>query len=73
MPTTVGAPFVSVPGLVDDERVDSFGALERRGVLDEDARLRAQTDADHQRRRRREAQRARTCDDEHRRRAHQRR
>ena len=29
------------PGLVDDERVDPLGALERRGILDQDARLRA--------------------------------
>ena len=58
-------------GLVDDERVDPLGALERRGILDQDARLRAEPHADHQRRRRRETQRAWAGDHQHRGRAHQ--
>ena len=60
-------------GLVDDERIDPLRPLERRGILDEDAGLRAETHADHQRRRRRKAQRARASDHQHCGRAHQRR
>ena len=52
-------------GLVDHERVDLFHALERFGVLDQHAGLRAAADADHDRHRRREAQRARAGDDQH--------
>ena len=55
-------------GLVDDERVDLLHALERLGVPDQHAGLRAAADADHDRHRRGEAERARTGDDEHRRR-----
>ncbi len=53
-------------GLVDDERVDLLHVLERFGVLDEHAGLRAAADADHDRHRRGEAERAGTGDDEHR-------
>ena len=53
-------------GLVDDERVDLLHALERLGVLDQHAGLRAAPDADHDRHRRREAERAGTGDDQHR-------
>ena len=53
-------------GLVDDERVDLLHVLQRLGVLDEDAGLRAASDADHDRHRRREAERARAGDDQHR-------
>ena len=52
--------------LVDDERVDLLERLERLGVLDEHARRRAAAGADHDRHRRREAERARAGDDEHR-------
>ena len=52
-------------GLVDDKRVDLFHALQRFGVLDQHAGLRAAADADHDRHRRGEAQRARAGDDQH--------
>ena len=52
-------------GLVDDQRVDLFHALERFGVLDQHAGLRAAADADHDRHRRGEAQRAGAGDDQH--------
>src|SRR5262249_32648939 len=46
------------PGLVDDQRVDLLKPPERLGVLDQHARLRAPSDADHDRHRRREPERA---------------
>ena len=52
-------------GLVDDERVDLLHALQRLGVLDQDAGLGATPDADHDRHRRGEAERAGAGDDEH--------
>ena len=52
-------------GLVDHERVDLLHALERFGVPDQHARLRAAPDADHDRHRRREAERAGAGDDQH--------
>ena len=36
-PTTFGLPSVKRAGLVDDQRVDLFHALERFGVFDQDA------------------------------------
>ncbi len=51
-------------GLVDDERIDALHALQRRGILDQDAELGAAADADHDRHRRREAERAGAGDDE---------
>ena len=59
-------------GLVDDQRVDLLQPLERLGVLDQHARLRAAPDADHDRHRRRQPQRAGTGDDQHRHRGDQR-
>ena len=59
-------------GLVDDQRVDFLEALQRLGVLDQHARGRALADADHDRHRRREAERAGAGDDEHRDRGDQR-
>ena len=53
-------------GLVDDQRVDLLHALQRLGVLDQHARLRAAADADHDRHRRGEAERAGAGDDQHR-------
>ena len=53
-------------GLVDHQRVDLLHALERLGVLDQHAGLRAAPDADHDRHRRRKAERARAGDDQHR-------
>ena len=52
-------------GLVDDERVDLLHALQRFGVLDQHAGLRAAADADHDRHRRGEAERTGAGDDEH--------
>ena len=53
-------------GLVDDERIDLLHALERLGVLDQHAGFGAAPDADHDRHGRREPERARAGDDEHR-------
>ena len=53
-------------GLVDDQRVDLLHALQRLGVLDQHAGLRAAADADHDRHRRGEAERAGAGDDQHR-------
>ena len=53
-------------GLVDDQRVDLLHALQRLGVLDQHARLGAAPDADHDRHRRGEPERARAGDDQHR-------
>ena len=52
-------------GLVDDQRVDLLHPLERLGVPDQHAVLRALADADHDRHRRGQAQRTGTGDDEH--------
>ena len=52
-------------GLVDDQRVDLLHPLQRLGVPDQHAGLRAAADADHDRHRRGEAERAGTGDDEH--------
>ena len=62
--TTFGLPSVSVPGLVDDQRVDLLHALQRFGILDQDAGLGAAADADHDRHRRGEAERAGAGDDQ---------
>ena len=59
-------------GLVDHQRVDLGEALERLGVLDQHARLGAAPGADHDRHRRREAERAGAGDDQHRDRGDQR-
>lgn len=50
--------------LVDDQRVDALHALERFGVLDEDAHVSAAPDANHDRHRSGQTQRAGTRDDE---------
>ena len=60
------------PGLVDDERVDALEGLERFGVADQDAGVRAPAGADHDRHRRREAEGTGTGDDEHGDRRHER-
>ena len=57
-------------GLVDDQRVDLLQPLQRFGVLDQHARLRAAADADHDRHRRRQPEGARAGDDQHRHRGH---
>ena len=51
---------------VHDQRVHFFHPLDGRSVFDEHAGLRAATDADHDRHRRGEPERARTCDDQYR-------
>ena len=53
-------------GLVDDERRHAFEDLERLGVANQDAELGAAAGADHDRHRRREPERARAGDDQHR-------
>ena len=58
-------------GLVDHQRVDLFHALERLGVLDQHACLRAAADADHDRHRRGKPERAGAGDDQHAHRRHQ--
>ena len=52
-------------GLVDDQRVDGLEALQRLGVPDEHAEAGGAADADHDRHRRRQAERARAGDDQH--------
>ena len=52
-------------GLVDHQRVDLLHALQRLGVLDQHAVLRAAADADHDRHRRGQAERAGAGDDQH--------
>jgi len=64
METTFGLPFGQCAGLVDHQRVDLFHALQRLGILDQDAGLRAASDADHDRHRRRQSQRAGASDDQ---------
>ena len=51
--------------LVDHQRVDLLHPLQRLGVLDQHAGLRAAADADHDRHRRREPERAGAGDDQH--------
>ncbi len=51
--------------LVDDDRVDLFEALQRLGILDQHAALRAAADANHHRHGRGESECAGTGDDEH--------
>ncbi len=51
--------------LVDHQRVDLFHALQRFGILDQHAGLRAAPDADHDRHRCGKAERAGTGDDQH--------
>src|SRR3954463_6337712 len=57
--------------LVDHERVDLLHALERFGVLDQHAGLGAASDADHDRHRRRQPERAGTGNDQNRNGSHQ--
>ena len=59
-------------GLVDHERIDLLQALQRLGRADQHAGARALADADHDRHRRREAERAGAGDDQHRDRGDQR-
>ena len=54
------------PGLVDHQRVDALQLLQRLRVADQDPRMRAAADADHDRHRRGEAERAGTRNDQHR-------
>ena len=63
--TTFGRPSVSVPVLSTHQRVDLLHLLERLGIADEHAVLRALADADHDGHRRGQAQRTGTGDDEH--------
>ena len=63
--TTFGLAFGQRAGLVDHQRVDLLHALQRLGVLDQHAGLRAAADADHDRHRRREPERAGAGDDQH--------
>ena len=58
-------------GLVDHQRVDLGEPLQRLGVLDQHARLGAAPGADHDRHRRRQAERAGARDDQHRDRGNQ--
>ncbi len=58
-------------GLVDDERVDLFHALEGFGVLDQDSGLGTTPYPNHDRHRRREAERTWACDDQDGHRRHQ--
>jgi len=53
-------------GLVEDHDVQVCGVFERRGVLDQDAVLRAAAGADHDRHRGRKTKRVGARDDEHR-------
>jgi hypothetical protein len=62
---TTGSPRVSVPVLSTASTLDLLGAFQRLGVLDQDAGARALPGADHDRRRRRQAERARAGDDQH--------
>ena len=63
--TSRGLPSVSVPVLSTTSVSTCSSSLERLGVLDQHARLRAAPGADHDRHRRRQAERARTGDDQH--------
>jgi hypothetical protein len=61
-----GRPDGERAGLVDHQRVDLLEPLERLGLAHQDAGGRAAADADHDRHRRCEAERARAGDDQHR-------
>ena len=61
-----GLPFGQRAGLVDDQRVDLLEPLERLGVPDQHAAVGAAAGADHDRHRRRQAERAGAGDDQHR-------
>ncbi len=61
-----GLAFGQRPGLVEHQRSQFTRLFERGGVLDQDARLCAATDADHDRRGRCQAQRTRARDHQHR-------
>ena len=61
----LGLAFGQRAGLVDDKRVDFLQALERLGVPDQNAGLRGAADADHDRHRRGEPERAGAGDDQH--------
>ena len=58
-------PSVTVPVLSSTIVVDPARLLEHLGALDQDAELRAAAGADHERGRRRQAERARAGDDQH--------
>ena len=62
---TAGLPFGQRAGLVDHQRIDLLHALERLGILDQHARLRAAADADHDRHRCGKPERAGAGDDQH--------
>ena len=61
------------PGLVEDDRVELLGRLQRLGRADEDAVAGALAGADHDRQRRGQAEGAGAGDDQHGHRGHQRR
>ena len=63
--TTRGLPSVSVP-VLSTTTCRLLQALERFRIFDQNARLRAAPDADHDRHRRRQTERARAGDDQHR-------
>ena len=67
-----GGPLGQRAGLVDDERVDALEPFERFGVPHEHASGRPAARADHDRHRRREPERTRARDDQHRDGAHER-
>ncbi len=62
---SAGLPSVKRAGLVHDHRVDLLHHLERLGVAEQHAEFRAPPGADHDRHRRRQAERARAGDDQH--------
>ena len=64
--TRVIVPVVTVPVLSSTMVSTRSGGLQHLRTLDQDAQLRTPARTDHQRRRRREAQRARARDDQHR-------
>ena len=70
--TTRGLPSVSVPVLSTTSVSIALEPLQRLGILDQHAGRRAFADADHDRHRRRKAERAGTGDDQHRHRGDQR-
>ena len=61
---TFGLAFGERAGLVDDQRIDALHALERFGIADQHAGLRAAPDADHDRHRCRKPERAGAGDDQ---------
>ena len=62
--TSAILPSVTVPRLVEDDRVDATRRLEHLRALDQDPELRAAAGADEQRGRRRESERTRAGDDQ---------